>query len=69
MNDDVDASSVILRVDSDPELARNRHLKLAPDGVTVLVPQPNEDPHNPVCFAPSLLLLALLILELSWPLA
>lgn len=51
MNDDVDASSVILRVDSDPELARNPHLKLAPDGVTVLVPQPNEDPHNPVCFS------------------
>jgi len=46
--DDVDASSVILRLDSDPELARTHHLKMAPDGITVLVPQPNDDPHNPV---------------------
>lgn len=46
MNDGV--QPVVLRVNSDPELARNHNLKLAPDGITVLVPQPNEDPHNPV---------------------
>lgn len=47
MDDQIEASSVILRVDS--TVAHDRHLKLASDGVTVLVPQPNEDPHNPVC--------------------
>lgn len=46
VDDDVDASSVILRVDSRVE--DGRQLKLAPDGVTVLVPQPNDDPRNPV---------------------
>lgn len=48
MEDDIETSSVILRVDSSLEAARDKHLKLASDGVTVLVPQPNEDPHNPV---------------------
>ena len=48
MSDDVETASILLRIDSDAESVRNRNLKLAPDGVTVLVPQPNEDPHNPV---------------------
>lgn len=48
LEDDVDASSVILRVDSNTEAGHDRQLKLASDGVTVLVPQPNDDPRNPV---------------------
>lgn len=65
MDDDIDAASVILRVDSNPEAAHDRQLKLAPDGVTVLVPQPNGDPHNPVC-AIDALFIDLSLAPLMW---
>ena len=50
VDDDDDVASVVLRIDSrDSETGVDRkHLKFADDGVTVLVPQPNGDPNNPV---------------------
>ena len=52
VNDDEDATSVILRIDSREDNTEaggtRRPVKLAKDGETVLVPQPNEDPLNPV---------------------
>jgi hypothetical protein len=48
--DEEDKTSVILRLDDrEPEKGVDgKRLKFAQDEITVLVPQPNEDPKNPV---------------------
>ncbi|KAF8293646.1 MFS general substrate transporter [Clavulina sp. PMI_390] len=92
--DDVDAASVILRLDVDDagpgdletgaapgatgtagthgeglRMVNGRpmrgNLKMAPDGVTVLVPQPNDDPRNPLNWPQWKKYLVLLVVSIS----